>query len=267
MARRQQDDPSAHEMDYDLVVVRHGESEWNRSHLFTGWVDVGLTEKGEQEARDAGKLLRDGNFTFDIAFTSYLSRAIQTLDLILLEMDLSWIPVRKSWRLNERHYGGLQGKNKIQAADQYGEEQVYQWRRGYEVRPPPDESDDPSNPNLDRRYDDIEIAREALPTGESLKDVMDRVIPYWESDIIPEIESSKKVLISAHGNSLRALVKHLEGISDEDISEVNMPTGIPKVYTLTEDDFKAASQQFLGGSDELDARMKKAIEIAAAPSG
>ena len=248
-------------MDYDLVIVRHGESEWNKTHLFTGWRDIGLTEKGEQEARDAGKLLRDDDFTFDIAFTSYLSRAIQTLDLMLLEMNLSWIPVIKSWRLNERHYGSLQGKNKIEAAKLHGEEQVYRWRRGFDVRPPQADPDTASNPRVDRRYDDIDITREELPTGESLKDVMDRVLPYWQSEIVPRLQANKKVLVVAHGNSLRALIKHLEGVSDDEISEVNMPTGMPKVYSLNEDDFKSASEHFLGRSDEIDERMKKAIEI------
>ncbi len=211
-----------------LVLVRHGESEWNRANLFTGWTDVDLTERGVEEAHLAGKWLKEKGFTFDIAFTSVLKRAIRTLWIILDELDQMWIPEEKSWRLNERHYGALQGLNKAEMAKKYGEEQVFIWRRSYDVPPPPLDPDDPRHPRFDPRYRNVDP--HYLPASESLKDTLNRVKPFWEQRIWPELLSGKQVLIAAHGNSLRALVKHLNQISDEEIPHVNIPTGTPWVY-------------------------------------
>lgn len=216
-----------------LVLLRHGESIWNKENLFTGWTDVGLSDKGVQEAVEAGRtLLREG-YTFDIAFTSVLKRAIKTLWIVLEEMDLMWIPVQLSWRLNERHYGALQGLNKAETARKYGIEQTMLWRRSYDVPPPALAPDDPRHPGRDPRY--AGLAPEELPLTECLKDTVARFLPYWEQTIVPAVRSGKRVLISAHGNSLRALVKHLDRISDEAIVELNIPTGIPLVYELDED--------------------------------
>jgi 2,3-bisphosphoglycerate-dependent phosphoglycerate mutase len=228
---------------FDLVIIRHGESEWNKLNIFTGWRDSPLSQAGIDEARAAGQLLRQEGCTFDVAFTSFQSRAIKTLWLVLEEMDLMWLPVHKSWRLNERHYGALQGKNKRQAVDEFGESQVHQWRRGFATRPPLVDEDSPDHPRFDPRYRDV--PPNELPRGESLKDVAARVLPYWHGDIVPLIKAKKKVLIAAHGNSLRALLKHLEGISDPDIEGVNLPTGIPKAYRLN-DRFVSAGHRFLG---------------------
>jgi 2,3-bisphosphoglycerate-dependent phosphoglycerate mutase len=216
-----------------LVLLRHGESVWNKENRFTGWTDVDLSEKGIAEAHEAGKtLLREG-YTFDCAFTSVLKRAIRTLWITLDEMDLMWIPVERSWRLNERHYGALQGLNKAEMAGKYGDEQVFVWRRSYTVPPPPLDADDARHPGKDRRYDALSPAE--LPATECLKDTVARFVPYWEGAIVPALKEGKQVLIAAHGNSIRALVKHLDKIPDDAIAEVNIPTGIPLVYELDDD--------------------------------
>ncbi len=239
--------------DYDLVIIRHGQSEANKENIFTGWRDSPLSEVGIREALAGGKVLREEGFRFDIAFTSLQSRAIKTLWLVLDAMDQMWIPEIKHWRLNERHYGALQGKNKLEAVEKFGEQQVHLWRRGYDTRPPMVEMNSPDHPKFDSRYRGIADAD--LPRGESLKDVADRVMPYWQSDIVPLIEAGKKVLIAAHGNSLRALLKHLEGVSDKDIEAVNLPTGIPKAYKLNKQ-LLAERTEFLGNPDEISGRIK-----------
>ncbi|HXG52839.1 MAG TPA: 2,3-diphosphoglycerate-dependent phosphoglycerate mutase [candidate division Zixibacteria bacterium] len=216
-----------------LVLLRHGESVWNRENRFTGWVDVGLTDKGIREAVDAGRLLLEKGFGFDVAYTSVLKRAIKTLWIVLEEMDLMWIPVHQSWRLNERHYGALQGLNKSEAAKRFGVEQVMIWRRSYAVPPPPLSKDDESNPSRDPRYSALRA--EEIPFTESLRDVEARLLPYWREAIGPAIRDGKRVLIVAHGNSLRALVKFLDKIPDEKIAEVNIPTAIPLVYELDDE--------------------------------
>jgi 2,3-bisphosphoglycerate-dependent phosphoglycerate mutase len=238
---------------YDLVIIRHGQSEANKANIFTGWRDSPLSEVGIAEARAGGRLLREEGFEFDVAFTSLQSRAIKTLWLVLEEMDLMWLPVAKHWRLNERHYGALQGKDKRQAVEKFGEAQVHAWRRGYDTRPPLVELDSPDYPGSERRYRDVPKAD--LPRGECLKDVVDRVMPYWLNEIVPLIKAKKKVLISAHGNSLRALIKHLEGLSEAAIETVNLPTGAPKAYKLDER-FLAKSQRFLGNQEEIAAKMR-----------
>lgn len=229
--------------DCQLVLLRHGESEWNRKNLFTGWRDVKLTETGEREAREAGRVLAADGFHFDIAYTSLQKRAIKTLWLALEEMDRMWIPVVKHWRLNERHYGKLQGKDKIEAVKQFGEAQVEQWRRSYDVPPPPVDLDSPDYPKADPRYANLSAAE--LPRGESLKDVLARVLPYWENTIVPSLAAGQNVLIAAHGNSLRALLMHLEGLSEAEIVAVNIPTGVPRAYRLNAQ-FKSESARFLG---------------------
>lgn len=215
---------------YTLVLLRHGESTWNRENRFTGWTDVDLSEKGVSEAHEAGRLLSEEGFTFDVAYTSVLKRAIRTLWITLDDMDLMWLPVKRSWRLNERHYGALQGLNKAETAAKYGDEQVFVWRRSYGTPPPALEADDPRNPANDRRYADLDP--EDVPLTECLKDTVARFLPYWHDEIAPAILEGKRVLIAAHGNSLRALVKHLDNISDEEIPNLNIPTGIPLVYEL-----------------------------------
>lgn len=218
-------------MTYTLILLRHGQSEWNQKNLFTGWVDVRLTEQGIREAKRAGELLLENDFLPDVLFTSVLSRAIQTANLALDTADRLWIPVERSWRLNERHYGDLQGKDKAETLEQYGNEQFMEWRRSYDTPPPAlDDSSEWSQAN-DPRYADIDGVR---PKTECLKDVVERLLPYWDAQITPELAQGKRVLITAHGNSLRALVKHLEGISDADIAALNIPTGIPLVYELDE---------------------------------
>ena len=216
-----------------VVLLRHGESTWNRENLYTGWTDVDLTDTGVAEAHEAGRLLRDGGHEFDVAFTSVLKRAIRTLWIALDELDLMWIPVTKSWRLNERHYGALQGLNKAQTAEQYGDEQVRLWRRSYDVPPPPLDLDDPRFPGRDPRYADV--APVDLPRCEALKNTVARFLPYWHGQIAPVIQSGKRVLIVAHGNSLRALVKYLDQMSDDAIVGLNIPTGVPLVYDLDAD--------------------------------
>lgn len=231
-----------------LVLLRHGESEWNRENRFTGWTDVGLSEKGMKEAKKAGILLREEGFNFDIAYTSVLKRAIKTLWIVLEEMDLMWIPVSRSWRLNERHYGDLQGYNKAEMAGKVGEDQVLVWRRSYDIRPPELDPEDPRHPARDPRYSTL--APEDIPGAECLKDTVARFLPYWESTIAPSIREGKKVIIAAHGNSLRALVKYLDNVSDEDIVGLNIPTGIPLVYELDQD-LKPLKHYYLGDPDEV----------------
>lgn len=216
-----------------LVLVRHGESVWNRENLFTGWTDVDLSERGEQESRSAGRLLREKGFVFDVAFTSVLRRAIRTLWLILEEMDLTWIPERKEWRLNERHYGALQGLNKAETAEKYGEEQVRLWRRSYGVRPPALTEEDQRYPGLDPRYSSL--ARHLIPRAECLQDTVERVLPCWQQQIVPALRECRRPLIVAHGNSLRGLIKYLDQISDSDIINLEIPTGNPLVYELDDD--------------------------------
>jgi 2,3-bisphosphoglycerate-dependent phosphoglycerate mutase len=215
---------------FTLVLLRHGQSVYNLEKRFTGWTDVGLSREGEEEARRAGHLLCREGFTFDLAFSSLLKRAIKTLWIVSEEMDLEWAPVRKAWELNERHYGTLQGRTKDEVAAEVGEDQVQLWRRGYRDLPPPLDLDDPRHPQFDRRYCDV--PRDRLPCAESLANVYDRVVPFWIEKIAPEIRSGRRVLVVSHGNTLRALVKHLEGISDRDISAVEIPTGVPLLYEL-----------------------------------
>lgn len=243
-----------------LVLLRHGESQWNLENRFTGWTDVDLTDKGRQEAKTAGALLKAEGFTFDLAYTSVLTRAIRTCFIALDEMQLLWIPVERSWRLNEKHYGVLQGLNKAETAAKHGEAQVKIWRRSYDVPPPPIPNDDPRHPSHDARYASL-TARET-PGTESLKETVDRFLPFWHSNIAPSIASGKRVLITAHGNSLRALVKYLDNISDEDIVELNIPTGIPLVYELN-DGLRAVSHRYLG-DPEAAARAAEAVANQAA---
>lgn len=231
-----------------LVLLRHGESIWNKENRFTGWTDVDLTETGIAEAREAARLLRAEGFDFDLAFTSVLKRAIRTLWIVLDELDRMWLPVVHDWRLNERHYGALQGLNKAEMAAQYGEEQVLLWRRSYDVPPPPLDLDDPRHPRFDRRYADL--SPDALPRAESLKDTVARFLPAWHDAIAPAIRSGKRVLIAAHGNSLRALVKYLDGIGDAAIVGLNIPTGVPLVYEL-DDSLRPLGHRFLGDPERI----------------
>lgn len=239
-----------------LVLLRHGESIWNKENRFTGWTDVDLSEKGIREAEQAGKLLREQGFVFDVAFTSVLKRAIRTLWILLDTMDLMWIPVHNDWRLNERHYGALQGLNKAETAARYGEKQVLLWRRSYDVRPPALEASDPRNPASDRRYENLN-ARE-VPLTECLKDTVERFLPYWKETIVPAIRKGNRVIIAAHGNSLRALVKHLDNVPDDKIVELNIPTGIPLLYELDEN-LRPLSSRYLGDEKAV----RKAIEAVA----
>jgi 2,3-bisphosphoglycerate-dependent phosphoglycerate mutase len=239
-----------------LVLLRHGQSTWNQENRFTGWHDVDLSDAGREEARDAGRLLAAEKFEFDVAHTSLLRRAIRTLDIVLDEIDSLWIPVHKSWRLNERHYGALQGLNKAETAAKHGEAQVKIWRRSYDTPPPPLTPEDPGHPSHDRRYDNI--PRREVPVGESLKDTVARFLPYWESAIAPDIRAGRKVLIAAHGNSLRALVKHLENVSEQEILELNIPTGVPLVYMLNAE-LKPLQKMYLGDQDAI---ARKAAAVA-----
>lgn len=233
---------------HQLVLLRHGESEWNRENLFSGWTDVDLSDHGKEEIIVAGRLLKEHGFTFDEAFTSVLKRAIRSLWIVLDEMDLMWIPVIRDWRLNERHYGALQGLNKSETSKQYGEAQVKLWRRSYDIRPPALELQDMRHPRHDPRYQ--LLFPNQLPESECLKDTVERVVPYWLETIAPRIKSGQLVLIAAHGNSLRALVKHLDGISDADIADVNIPTGIPLVYEL-DDELRPISHYYLGNPEQV----------------
>lgn len=236
---------------YKLVLLRHGESEWNRENRFTGWTDVELSDRGLVEARSAGEILKSEGYRFDIAYTSVLKRAINTLHLALTEMDLLWIPVVKDWRLNERHYGALQGLNKAETAQKHGEEQVKIWRRSYDVPPPGLEDDDERFPGKDPRYADLRD--EQLPRTECLKDTVDRFLPLWHETIAPMITAGKRVVIAAHGNSLRALVKYLDNVSDEEIVGLNIPTGVPLVYELDEQ-LKPIRNYYLGDQEAIAAR-------------
>jgi len=236
-----------------LVLLRHGESDWNRENRFTGWVDVDLWPKGLKEAHSAGKLLRDEGYRFDLSFTSALKRAIRTLWVALEELDQMWLPVEKSWRLNERHYGALQGLNKAEMAAKFGEQQVLLWRRSYDTPPPALEVNDPGYEGKDARYAGVEV-----PRAECLKDTVARVIPYWASAIAPAVRAGRRVLIAAHGNSLRALVKHLDGISDADIVGLNIPTGIPLVYEL-DASLKPIKPSYYLGDPEAAAKAAKAV--------
>ncbi len=236
-------------MSIKLVLLRHGESEWNLANRFTGWTDVDLSEKGLAEAKRAGEILREGGYTFDVAYTSVLKRAIRTLWIALDELDLMWIPVYRSWRLNERHYGALQGLNKKETAEEYGQEQVHQWRRSYAVRPPALDRDDKRHPRFDPRY--AQLKPEELPASECLKDTLERVLPYWHGTIVPDLKAGKRVLIAAHGNSLRALVKYLDDVSEEEITGLNIPTGFPLVYEL-DDDLQAIKHYYLGDAEEIE---------------
>ena len=237
-----------------LVLCRHGQSQWNLENRFTGWVDVDLTTKGEEEALEAGNQIQEANLTFDIAYTSLLKRATKTLSIILEEMDLTWIPVIKSWELNERHYGALQGLYKSEVAKEYGEDQVKIWRRSYDIPPPMMAEDDTSHPRFDSKYDGID----ELPGSESLKDTLTRVKPYWQDKILPDLLGNKDVLVVAHGNSLRSLVKIIDNISDEEIVNLNIPTGIPLLYEFNEN-LNPTSKLFLGDEEAI----KKATEMVA----
>lgn len=241
---------------YKIVLLRHGESIWNKENRFTGWADVDLTNKGREEADEAGKALKKEGFVFDLAFTSVLKRANKTLDITLKKMGLENIPVKRSWRLNERHYGALQGLNKSETASKHGEEQVLIWRRSYNIAPPALEKNDNRFPGNDPLYNDINI--EDLPLTECLKDTVERFLPYWFNEIAPTIKTNRNIIIAAHGNSLRALVKHLDNISDEEILKLNIPTGLPLIYEL--DDFLKPVKSFYLGNPE---KVKKAIEAVA----
>lgn len=242
---------------YKVVLLRHGESIWNKENRFTGWTDVDLSDKGKEEAKKSGEVLKAEGYTFDIAYTSVLKRAIRTLWIVLDEMDLMWIPVIRHWRLNERHYGALQGLNKAETAKQYGEEQVKIWRRSYDIQPPALEKSDPRYPGHDPRYK--ELSESELPLTECLKDTVARFVPYWEATIAPTVKTGKRVLITAHGNSLRALVKYLDNIPDNEIVELNIPTGIPLVYELDEN-LKPIKHYYLGNPEEIE---KAAAAVAA----
>src|SRR5574338_106700 len=241
---------------YKIVLVRHGQSVWNLENRFTGWTDVDLTEQGRAEAHSAGALLREGGYEFDLAYTSVLRRAIKTLWIVLDEMGLEWLPVTRAWQRNERHYGSLQGLNKTEMAEKFGEAQVKIWRRSYDVPPPALELDDERHPRFDPRY--AGLTPEQLPATESLNLTLDRVLPYWNSTLAPEIKSGKRVLITAHGNSIRALVKYLDHISEADITELNIPTGLPLVYELDEN-LKPVRSYYLGDPEEA---AKKAAAVA-----
>ncbi|MDL2213102.1 2,3-diphosphoglycerate-dependent phosphoglycerate mutase [Bacteroides sp. OttesenSCG-928-E20] len=239
-----------------IVLLRHGESIWNRENRFTGWTDVDLTEKGISEAIEAGNLLKREGFIFEKAYTSYLKRAVKTLNFVLDSMNLDWIPVEKSWRLNEKHYGNLQGLNKAETADKYGDEQVLIWRRSYNITPMALEENDPRNPKLDIRYKDIDDKE--LPRTESLHDTVNRILPYWKEVILPNLTSVNQILVAAHGNSLRGIIKHLKNISDEDIVHLNLPTAVPYVFEFN-DKLQLVNDYFLGDPEEI----KKLMEAVA----
>ncbi len=241
---------------YKLVLLRHGESQWNLENRFTGWHDVNLTEQGEREGQEAGRLLKAEGFKFDVAYTSVLTRAIRTLWLALTEMDQVWIPVHREWRLNERHYGSLQGLNKAETAEKHGDDQVLVWRRSYDIPPPPMTKDDPGYAGKDRRYANLDEAN--IPLTECLKDTVARFLPLWEETIAPQIKSGKQVLIAAHGNSLRALIKYLDGVTEDEIIGMNVPTGMPLVYDLDEN-LKPTNRQYLGDAEKV----AKAMEAVA----
>lgn len=237
-----------------LVLLRHGESIWNKENLFTGWTDVDLSETGRKEAAEAGKVLAENGYDFDICYTSYLKRAIHTLNYALDALDRDWLPVIKSWRLNERHYGALQGLNKSETAEKYGEEQVKIWRRSYNIAPPKLDTDDDRNPAKQEMYRDVDPS--LLPLNESLEDTIARAVPYFNEVILPEMKAGKRVLIAAHGNSLRALVKHFENMTPEEIVGINIPTGVPLVYEF-DDEGKFLKKYYLGDEDVINAKMNK----------
>lgn len=230
----------------NLILLRHGQSDWNLENRFTGWVDVDLSERGVQEAHSAGQQIRDAGIVFDLAWTSVLKRAIHTLWIVLDELDAAWLPVHRDWRLNERHYGALQGLNKAETAAKHGDEQVHIWRRSFDIPPPELEPDHPDHPRFDQRYTGIDEA--ALPASESLKTTLDRVLPFWEAEVAPGLRDGQRILIAAHGNSLRAIVKHLDGISDEDIAQLNIPTGMPLAYTLDRE-LHVLDRRYLAGEE------------------
>jgi len=236
-----------------VVLLRHGESTWNKENRFTGWTDVDLSEKGRVEALEGGTVLHREGYTFDVAYTSVLKRAVRTLWIVLDRMDLMWIPVHRSWRLNERHYGALQGLNKAETAEKFGEAQVKIWRRSYDIQPPALTPDDPRFPGRDLRYRDL--TPDQLPLTECLKDTVARFLPHWHETIAPAVKSGKKVLIAAHGNSLRALVKYLDNIPEQDIVELNIPTGMPLVYEL-DDNLKPITRYYLGDAEKVKAAME-----------
>ena len=242
---------------YKLVLLRHGESVWNKENRFTGWIDVGLSDKGVEEAKEAGRVLLEEGFVFDVAYTSVLKRAIKTLWLAQEEMDLMWIPVHHSWRLNERHYGGLQGLNKTETVEKHGMEQVKIWRRSYDVPPPALTRDDPHYPGRDPRYADV--PKEELPLTECLKDVVARFLPYWHDTLAPAVKAGKRVIIAAHGNSLRALVKYLDDVSEQEIVGLNIPTGIPLVYELN-DDLRPINHYYLGDQEKVQAAIQSVAD-------
>lgn len=242
---------------YKIVFLRHGESIWNKINKFTGWTDVDLSEKGTNEAITSGRVLKEEGYDFDIAYTSVLKRAIRTLWLALDEMDLMWIPVYRSWRLNERHYGALQGLNKAETAEKHGEKQVLIWRRSYDIRPPELEETDDRYPGNDPKYQGI--SKKEIPKAECLKDTVARVLPYWHEEIVPTIKLGKKVLIAAHGNSLRALVKYLDNVPNEEILKLNIPTGIPLVYELDEE-IKPIKHYYLGDPEVISKAMQKVAD-------
>src|SRR5512134_64496 len=244
-----------------LLLLRHGQSIWNLENLFTGWIDVDLSDQGRQEAREAGRLLKAEGIDFDVAFTSVLKRAIRTLWIALDEMDLMWLPVERTWRLNERHYGALQGLDKAQTVEKHGAAQVKVWRRSYDIPPPPLPATDPGHPRFDRRYAGVPAAE--LPASESLKDTLSRVLPFWNSRIAPELRAGSNVLVAAHGNSLRALVKMLDEISDAAIVELNIPTGVPLLYEL-DADLKPSSRRYLGDPEAVKARAEAVARQAEA---
>jgi 2,3-bisphosphoglycerate-dependent phosphoglycerate mutase len=248
---------------HKVVLLRHGESTWNKENRFTGWTDVGLSARGVEEAHKAAALLSEGGYVFDVAFTSVLRRAIQTLWIVLEEMDLMYIPVHRSYRLNERHYGALQGLNKSETAEKFGQEEVMRWRRSYNVKPPPLEKSDPRYPGHDPRYGGLD--EDGIPLTESLEDTVKRFLPYWHETIAPAIASGKRVIISAHGNSLRALVKHLDGLADDEIVDLNIPTGIPLVYELGEG-LKPVKSYYLGNPEDAE-RAARAVADQAGPGG
>ena len=237
---------------HKLVLLRHGESAWNKENRFTGWTDVDLTEQGRKEAKTAGEVLKKEGYSFDIAYCSVLKRALRTLWIVLDELDELWIPVEKTWRLNERHYGGLQGLNKSETAAKYGEDQVLVWRRSYDIPPPRLEKSDERYPGFDPRYKDVPASE--LPLTECLKDTVDRFLPYWKDVIAPQVKAGKKVVIAAHGNSLRALVKYLDDMSEEEILKLNIPTGVPLVYEL-DDNLKPIRHYYLGDQEAIAAAM------------
>lgn len=244
----------------ELVLLRHGQSIWNLENLFTGWTDVELSDGGKAEARESGRLMAEAGFEFGILHTSLLLRATHTAEIALREMELHWLPVRRHWRLNERHYGALQGLNKKETAEKHGDEQVLMWRRSYDIRPPELEPDDERHPRHDRRYADL--APDLLPASECLEDVVERMLPYWYDFIVPDLLAGRRPLVVAHGNSLRALVKHLDGLTDDEVVELNIPTGIPLVYELG-DDLQPVDKRYLGDPEAA----KKAAEAVARQAG